>query len=136
MDELTTVLDQPGHLHALDERAAFDALLDDVGDPDIDPVEQRLETSEHPGFHDQVAGECLEARDRVGALAGGQLTAADVAADVTQLLLHTRVRLGADLPPPRPVLIDAGGVWRQARRQQTLGVDDKPQVQRGGESLL
>ena len=103
----------------------LDAVFDDVGDAVVEPVEEQLEPGEHAWLDDRVLGEGLQPGNGIRAFGHGQSALSEKSADLTQLLLHDGVGLGAFGPSLGETFVDAGGVRREVRGDEALGVHDR-----------
>jgi hypothetical protein len=74
--------DEAWHCHALHERAALDAFLDDLGDAPVESVEEQLEAVEDAELHDRVGRDRPQSADRIRSLGGGELALTEPSTDV------------------------------------------------------
>ncbi len=94
-DETAAAFDDSGECDALEEGAAIDPVLDDVGDTSVELVEEQLKPAEHPRFDDGVCREGLDPADGGGAFGGGVTALSDPPTDPPELLLQGGVGVGA-----------------------------------------
>jgi hypothetical protein len=135
VDELPATVYEAGEWDAPEEGTAPDPDLDDVGDPVVEPVEEKLEAGQDPRLDDRVRGDGTQSRDGVGCLGCGQAALAEQSADLAELLLDGGVGLGALGPSLGESVVDPGRERRQVGGNEPLRIHDESEVRGVGDRL-